>query len=262
VVEALAALLPPGVGAWSAAILIVLSFFTSALTGALGLGGGLLMLAVMGLLLPPTVLIPVHGVVQVGSNFGRAVLMREHVVWGFVLPFVIGSAIGVALGAQIVTAVQTPLLLMVLGLFVLWSAWAGRLKPARIPAKGFFLVGAASSFSTMFVGATGPLVAGFLVPDPLTRHQTVATHATFMLLQHGLKLTAFWALGFAFLRWLPMLLVMIALGFLGTMAGKRLLDRVPEGRFALAFKLVLSALALQLLIEGARAWIAHPGTTP
>ena len=59
-------LVPPGTTPGAALALLCLSFFTSALTGALGLGGGVMMLAAMTQLLPPAVLLPVHGVVQIG----------------------------------------------------------------------------------------------------------------------------------------------------------------------------------------------------
>ncbi len=247
-------IVPPDVTGATATALIALSFVTSAMTGALGLGGGVLMLAAMTQMLPPAVLLPVHGVVQVGSNCGRAVIMRRDIARPLVLPFLIGSLVGVTAGAQIVGMVPRSVLLVVLGLFILWSVWTPKLRPARLPAPWFTLVGAVSSFCTMFVGATGPLVAAFLVPDPLTRHQVVATHAGFMTLQHGLKVGAFTALGFGFLPWLPMLAMMVGLGFLGTMLGRRLLDRMPEHRFATGFRVMLTALALKIVADGIGFW--------
>jgi uncharacterized membrane protein YfcA len=53
---------------------------------------------------------------------------------------------------------------------------------------------------------------------------------------------------------MPMLALMIGLGFLGTIVGRALLDRMPEHRFAGAFKLVLSALALKILADGIALW--------
>ena len=250
----LAFLVPPGVSIGAALSLIGLSFFTSALTGALGLGGGVLMLAAMTQLLPPAVLLPVHGVVQIGSNFGRAVLMRRDIARPLVLPFLLGSIAGVALGAQIVGLLPRSAMLALLGAFILWSVWSPKLKPARLTPKWFALAGAVSSFCTMFLGSTGPLVAAFLVPDPLTRKQIVATHAGLMTIQHGLKVGAFAALGFALLPWLPMLALMIGLGFLGTIVGRALLERMPEHRFAGAFKLVLSALAIKIVADGIALW--------
>lgn len=254
IADLLALALPPDIAPWTAATLVLLAFFTSAISGALGLGGGVLMLAVMTQLLPPAVLLPVQAVVQIGSNVGRALLMRRAVVRALILPFALGSLIGVALGAQIVDLLSRSAMLGLLGAFILWSVWSPKLRPSRLPPRGFALVGAVSGFCTMFLGATGPLLAAFLVPDPLTRKQVVATHATLMSMQQTLKVAAFAALGFALLPWLPLLAAMIAVGFLGTMLGRALLDRMPERGFALIFKLVLSALALKILVDAARLW--------
>ena len=86
-----------------------------------------------GLQLPPAVLLPVHGVVQIGSNFGRAVLMRRDIARPLVLPFLLGSIAGVALGAQIVGLLPRSAMLALLGAFILWSVWSPKLKPARLP---------------------------------------------------------------------------------------------------------------------------------
>ena len=48
----------------------------------------------------------------------------------------------------------------------------------------------------MFVGATGLLVAAFISPEKLGRMATVSTQATCTMVQHGLKVIVFGALGF------------------------------------------------------------------
>lgn len=70
--ESLVSLLPPDVAAPIVALLLGTSFLASLITVAFGIGGGALLLAVMAVTMPPAALIPVHGVVQVGSNLGRA----------------------------------------------------------------------------------------------------------------------------------------------------------------------------------------------
>jgi uncharacterized protein len=52
-----------GVDIWGFAIMCAVSFMGSFIAGSLGLGGGLLVMATMAALLPPTVLIPLHGIV-------------------------------------------------------------------------------------------------------------------------------------------------------------------------------------------------------
>lgn len=111
----------------------------------------------------------------------------------------------------------------------------------------------------MFVGASGAFVAAFLDPDRLGRHGVVATHAACMTVQHGLKVGAFAALGFPFLPWLPFLFAMIGVGFLGTLVGRRILDLVPDSRFALAFRILLTLLALRLLWQVGQNAVAFGG---
>jgi len=247
-------LLPPDVSALAGIGLVVLSLFTSALTAAAGIGGGLVLLSVMASFLPPIIVIPIHGVVQLGSNAGRAVLLRQHIDGGILLPFALGSVLGIVLGAKLFVALPTPVLEIILGVFILACVWLPKLKASRIASRGFLLVGVVGSFLTMFVGATGPFVASFITPERLERHAVVATHATCMTVQHTLKVAAFGFLGFAFLPWVPLLAAMIAAGFLGTMLGKRLLDRLPHHVFARAFKIILTVLAARLLYAAASAW--------
>ena len=159
-----------------------------------------------------------------------------------------------ALSAKLFVALPTPVLQAILGLFILTVVWLPKLNASHIPNPGFTLVGIVGSFSTMFVGATGPFVASFITPDRLPRHALVATHATCMTVQHTLKVAAFGFLGFAFLPWAPLLAAMIGAGFLGTMLGRRMLDRLPHQVFARAFKLILTVLALRPLYAAAASW--------
>ena len=71
--------IPPDLTILSTTGLVLLSFLTSALTAAVGIGGGLIFLAALASFLPPLVVLPVHGMVQFGSNGGRAGLMFEPV---------------------------------------------------------------------------------------------------------------------------------------------------------------------------------------
>jgi uncharacterized membrane protein YfcA len=243
-------LLPAEVSPLLAVALVVLAGFTSALTAAAGIGGGLVLLGAMASVLPPLIVIPAHGVVQLGSNAGRAALLRQYIDPRILVPFVLGALAGVVIGATVFVALPSSVLKVILGLFILASVWLPKLKRKQISDRGFAVVGVLATFCTMFVGATGPFVAAFLSPDRLGRHALVATHATCMTVQHTLKVVAFVFLGFVFVPWVPLLAAMIGAGFLGTMLGKRLLDRLPEKVFAHVFKVVLSVLALRLLWTG------------
>ncbi|MEZ5728666.1 MAG: sulfite exporter TauE/SafE family protein [Burkholderiaceae bacterium] len=248
------ALVPAELGTSWAVVLVCLSFVSSAFTAAFGIGGGVAMITVMLMALPPAVVLPLHGIVQTGSNAGRAFVMRAHVSRPILGLFALGSVVGVLIASSIIFALPAPLLQAILGAFILWSLWTPKLHVSRIPLAGFLAVGAGATFSTMFLGATGPLVAAFWDVGRLGRNGVVANHAACLTVQHLLKVVAFGALGFAFAPWIPLLAAMVAVGFLGTLAGKRVLARLPEKIFAMAFRLVLSALAVRLLWVAWQSW--------
>lgn len=228
-------------------ILCAVSFIGSVIAASLGLGGGLLVIAVMALYLSPAVLIPVHGVVQLGSNLGRTILMIRHVLTPILPAFVAGTVIGAAVGGQLFVSLPTSALQVVVALFVIYATWTPKFQ-ARTPGKkAFFAVGVYGAFITMFVGATGPLVAPFAAAANKDRHGVVATHAMLMTVQHSLKVIAFGLLGFAFGPYIPLLIGLLACGFAGTWTGRRILNRLPEQAFRIGLKTILTLLALRLL---------------
>jgi uncharacterized membrane protein YfcA len=245
-----------GLALWSFALLCGVSFLGSFITAALGLGGGTLTLASMALFMPPVALIPLHGVMQLGSNGGRALLMYRHVLKGIVPVFLIGTIVGAAIGGQVVVTLPIYLLKSILAVFILYSVWAPRFQASDPGKKTFFGVGALAAFTTMFVGATGVLIAPFVFAACRNRQEIVATHATLMTIQHFFKVIVFGFLGFAFGPYIPFLIGVIVFGFAGTYIGKFALDRLPEHLFRTILKFILTALAARLLYSAAAEWVA------
>lgn len=243
----LEALLPAGVDALAASALLAASLATSFITAAFGIGGGAIMLAILALLLPPAALIPVHGVVQIGSNLGRAAIMRADIRWTIVAPFSAGAVLGVILGGLVAVRLPSGAVQIGVGAFIAWSVF---FRPPAFGRGASVLSGAFSSFLTMFFGATGPFVVAWLKTLDLGRHGTLATHAACMTLQHGLKTVAFGAFGFAFGAYLPLIAGMIATGFAGTVLGRQVLKRTTDARFKRALDVILILVALRLIWAG------------
>lgn len=241
----------PGLSEWSFVALCLMSFLTSAISAAFGLGGGAALIAVMASLMPAIAIIPTHAVVQVGSNFFRAAMLWRNIVFTWMPPFVLGTVIGAFVGGQVVFALPRYVLQTVIGLFVLYAVWGPQVKATQPSKMTFGIVGALASFATMFAGATGPLIAPFIKASAGPRHNVVATHAAFMSWQHGVKILTFGLLGFAFWPYAPLLIAMILLGIVGTWSGRFLLNWMEEGAFRIGFNFVLTALALRLLYAAA-----------
>ena len=91
------------------------------------------------------------------------------------------------------------------------------------------------------------LLARFFEND---RKALIATSAVAMMTQHLLKIVVFGIAGFAFRDWIPLIAAMIASGFVGTVYGTALLERMPEATFRKWFRIGITLLALDLLRRG------------
>lgn len=236
-----------GLGWPIATTLALFSFAGSFITVAFGIGGGAVMLAIMAVLLPAAAIIPVHGLVQLGSNAGRLSLMVPHVQRALVPAFLVGAILGVVLGGSMVVQLPAGGIQLGVGLFILWSVF---FSPPAFLLRSSALTGAFSSFLTMFFGGTGPFVATFIKAQNLDRMQHVATHAALMTIQHLLKIFVFGFLGFAFAQWIGFVTLLICAGFVGTIVGRQVLAKIDEKRFRLALNTVLTLLALRLIWSG------------
>jgi uncharacterized membrane protein YfcA len=242
-------LLPDGVSFLAALLVIAASFFTSALTAAFGLGGGLALLGVMGALFPPAAVIPVHGLAQLGSNAGRFYLQRASVVWEIAGWFAAGSLIGTVIGARLFVEVPERLLQALIGAFVLLTVWGPKPKGFAPGARTYAITGTASAVLSMFVGATGPIAAAMVGAAKLDKLKTTATHAAAMSAQHLLKAVAFGFVGFAYADWAVLIIAIVASGFAGTTFGTKSLHAMPEERFRKGFTMILTFFGVYLIAE-------------
>ncbi|MDO7643426.1 MAG: sulfite exporter TauE/SafE family protein [Reinekea forsetii] len=230
-------------------LLVFASAITSLISALAGFGGGALLLGVMASFISPASLIAVHGLVQLGSNASRVYVFRRMINFRFVKLFMVGAVVGVLLATVVVSQLPEKVLLTFIALFVLLSAWL----PARIPFKETKLqiagLGALLTFLSLFVGATGPLLAAVLRTFDYAKAAFVGTLAFCILGQNILKVTAFSRLGFNITDWLPLVVLMIVAGFFGTWMGARLLGKIHEHHFKNLLKWVMTAIAINLLIS-------------
>ena len=132
---------------------------------------------------------------------------------------------------------------------MLLAILASTLPPiALIPVHGTTLI-------SMFVGATGPLVAGFVHRQNYDKLEATSTFATCMSLQHCLKMIVFTLIGFSFWQWLPLILLMVLGGMLGTWLGLKMLNKIPQKLFSQVFRLVITLMAARLLWQASTSLI-------
>jgi len=240
-------LLPSSMSALAAWSLVAVSFVSSFITAAMGIGGGMVLIATMASLMPAAAIVPIHGVVQLGANAGRAVLQRPHIDWRTFAYFGAGAIVGIAIGGSIVVTLPADTLRLGLGLFILYMVWGPRLPGVGSSQAVVVAFGVGASILTMFFGATGAFVTTMLRRRDYSPRALVATHSVCMTAQHTLKLIAFGVLGFAFAEWLGLVALMLISGFAGTWCGVQVLNRLPAQVFDRLLKAILTLMAVNLL---------------
>lgn len=249
-------IMPVAIDSASVWLLVIAAGFTSAMTAALGIGGGVLLLAIMALILPPAAIIPVHGVVQLGSNANRALMTLAHINLRVIVWFAPGVIVGALLGSLLLIELPIALVQLCIALFILLLCWGPPIPKVATGRVGTLLASVATTFVSLFVGATGPLVAAFVKQQSEgDRLSTVATFAAAMTLQHAPKAIVYGAAGFAFRDWLGLMVLMIASGAIGTWAGLKYLRRATDRRFSQVYNILLTLLALRLAWAGLSVWL-------
>jgi uncharacterized membrane protein YfcA len=223
--------------------------FVGVFTGA---AGGVILLGIMAMVMPPAALIPVHTVVMLGSGVTRTMIMWRYVMRGTLLPFLLGSVIGAAAGAKIFIALSPSLLQAILGIFILLVTWMPRLGRVGAERGRFAFLGFGTTFLGVFVSATGTLLAPFVASAAPDRHIHAATLGALMTFSHIAKLVAFGFIGFAISSFVPLMAAMIAAGAVGNWLGEVALHHTTERRFRFWLRLVLTLLGARLLWQAAR----------
>lgn len=228
--------------------LVPIVFVTSCLTAVIGMGGGILLLTMMPGLVPPGAILPLHALTQLASNSSRAAFGWRSIDLAIVPAFLLGAVLGSWLGAEIYQSLDLRLLPALIGFFILIITWlplpvmrgAGNLALALL---GFFQTGLG-----MLVGATGPLGAAILLARNAQRDWLVVNTAVYMTLNHTLRVLAFFAIGFSYTPWWPLVTGMIVAGIAGSWVGTRLRRFVPQRNFHRWFRVLVTLLATRMIL--------------
>ena len=238
-------------------IIVAVAFFIAIWNTSVGPSGAVTF-ATMATLLPTPIVVPIHAATETAANIIRTLLLSKFVDWRFVGPFAFAGLFGFALGIPLIHLASSSqnVMQIILGSFILIATWIPLTRLA--PEKGFFPAagGIVTSFLTLFVGATTPLVAATIGQRHDDHRVVLATSAACMLYQHMAKIPIFGVLGFPFGQHLVFLCYLILATTLGTYLGRHLLLKLPMHIVRPIFKLVITALAGQLLYTGVSSLIA------
>ena len=229
-------------------LLILAAFTTSILTAITGIGGGMILIAIMPGLLPASAIIPVHGLVQLFANSSRAVFGWNHIHWRYAVAFISGSVVGGIVAAGITLNINLEYTPLLIAGYILFIVWGPGLKLKKAPRSEFFTIGLFQTGLGMIVGATGPLGHASLLARGLQRDALVVTAASMMTFSHLIKVILFGVLGFAFMSYWEIVLAMSAGVIAGAFTGTHIRYKIPESIFRPALKWLLTILAIRMIV--------------
>lgn len=234
---------------WSDGALIALCATTSAITSAIGIGGGILLLAVLSNLLSPSTVIPIHGATQLVSNVSRALLDWRLVHWrSIVLPYLPGALLGGWIGYLGLGRVSFEHLPLLLGVFILMITWTRIIHRLGALFQNMFILGAWLTSTSLFVGSMGLMLPSVLLSRGLKKDEVILTHSALMALMHICKVATYVAAGFVFWDHANTMVMMLTGSLLGTYVGKHLRGRINEALGVAILKWVTTGAAAQLIV--------------
>jgi uncharacterized membrane protein YfcA len=230
-------------------ILGLITFFTSTIAGIVGLGGGMILIAVLPSFLPLNALIPVHGLTQMSSNLSRAVFGYKDVKFEVIPKFLLGSIVGISFFASILYIISLEYMPLFIGTYILLSLWSKKFNEKLRKYENYYLLGFFQTGLSIVVGATGPLTMTLLLKDYEDKDIVVATAAALMSITHILKVFAFMIFGFVFFNYIGILVAMIIGAIAGSWTGTKLRNVIDGKKFIKVLKVLLSLLAIKVIIS-------------
>ena len=225
-----------------------ISAFTSFIAGIVGLGGGLLLIAILPSFLPLQAVIPVHGFSQMASNVSRAYFGYKDIQFDVVPKFLLGSLVGVSFISLILDMLSIEYIPLFIGFYILLSLWSKKFNNKIKRYENFYIIGFLQSGLSIVVGTTGPLTLTLLLKEYKDKNKVVATSALLMSITHCMKIIIFIYFGFKFSEYISVIGVMIIGVVFGSYLGTKFRDKIDGERLLLFIKILLSMLAIKLII--------------
>ena len=235
-------------------------FFTAALSGVAGVGGGTILISVLYALgLAPTSAVPLLASAQFVSNLSRTVAYLKHVEWRALGWFALTGIPAPFLVAPFVAQMDVNWVRLLLAGFILVSFAPSKKGEEPIPKiPALLLAGLLNGSIGMFVGATGLFVGRLFLRPEWSKETVIGTLALCQTLGHLLKVIAYGTAGFTVFTQMDLLLPLVIAVIVGTGAGRVLNRYLSEALFRQLFKTLLLVLSLKLIWDSVvgLGWVA------
>lgn len=239
------------VATWAVVALAALA--ASTLAAVAGFGGAVVMLPVLVWGFGVRDAIPILTVAQLIGNLSRVGLNRRELDWPVVRRFALGAVPAAVLGGVLFATAPAAALVRLLGVFLVLmvvyrhTSWG---KRATMTLGRFVPLGAVAGLASAILGTVGPFAAPFFLAYGLLKGAYIGTEAMATVVMHLTKLSVYG--GYALLD-PPSVLTGATIGvvmLVGSYAGKRILELVPERVFPYLIEAVMLVAGTLFIVRG------------
>jgi uncharacterized membrane protein YfcA len=239
-----------------AALVTVVAFATSVISGVFGMAGGMILMGVYAAALPVQVAMILHGVTQLFANGFRAFLLRDRIYTATLLWYALGALLAFGFFTWLALVVARPVLFLLLGGIPLTlSIVPKRLAPRFEDPRSALFCGALVTAAHLLAGVSGPLLDVFFVrATQLDRFEVIATKAVTQTAGHAMKIIYFALLvpGPTVEMAIPLWLypTLVACAYFGTKVGGRILESLSDQNFRSWTARIVVGLSLLYVLRG------------
>ena len=234
-------------------VAILLSvFFTSLVSGLVGMAGGALLMAILVNILPVPSAMILHAITQLSSNSFRALILREHLRASFLFHYIIGAIVAFGLLLMLAWVPDAAIVLLLVG-FSPWAVFFARrrirLNVLRRPTA--IWCGAVVTSANLFAGAGGPVLDSFFSNSGLDRQVIVANKAITQTFSHSLRIAYYLVVAMSFESLSTATIVCaVFFAYLGTTVGTKLLNHWDNKSFNRVSIVLILTIGFFCILQG------------
>jgi hypothetical protein len=229
------------------------AFVASTLAAVAGFGGAAILLPILVPIFGVRDAIPILTVAQLVGNLSRVWFNRRELDLPVVGWFAAGGVPAALAGGFLFASAPLAFLTRLLGVFliaVVIYRHSGKRRTERLPLRAFPFIGAVFSFLSALLGSVGPIMIPFFLAYGLVKGALIGTEALATVVMHVTKLVAYGSAAVLTTAGLVAGLAVGSIMIVGSFAGKKLLDRLPERLFVALVELTLVVAGVLFLIRG------------
>ncbi|HEY3303702.1 MAG TPA: sulfite exporter TauE/SafE family protein [Candidatus Binatia bacterium] len=229
------------------------AFVASVLAAVAGFGGAAILLPILVPIFGVRDAIPILTVAQLVGNLSRVWFNRRELDLPVVGWFAAGGVPAALAGGFLFASAPLSFLTRLLGVFliaVVIYRHSGKRPAGRLPLRAFPFIGAVFSFLSALLGSVGPIMIPFFLAYGLVKGALIGTEALATVVMHVTKLVAYGSAAVLTTAGLVAGLAVGSIMIVGSFAGKKLLDRLPERLFVALVELTLVVAGVLFLIRG------------